>query len=269
MLLTVHVISDLFLGYNEFADEEHVLPKVDLVVINGNIGNIKRCVLYAETLCKKYPNTKFILNFGEQELYSTVDKIDGNGIIQATIFRKNTSEFWPKNLYFSDEPMIIEFDNGRAIDVLCMYGFPKIHSYEGDWKAYTWYQNYPMLLDDIDWKDTEFKPKETSDVRHGFAIKFASMEWINERHEQETTKARNWENTVSNLTKVLITHINPFKDTRCTGQNTSPYLIHLNEGLWVSSNYKSDNIRFLGARLLSNPGRGIDARNQVADVTIY
>ena len=65
-MIKVHVISDLFLGFNEFANpEDEVLPEVDLVILNGNIGHLKRGMLYAETLCRKYPETQFVYNLGE------------------------------------------------------------------------------------------------------------------------------------------------------------------------------------------------------------
>lgn len=268
-MIKVHVISDLYLGFNEMAPEEHILPDVDLVVINGNIGHIKRSMLYAETLCRQYPNIKFIVNLGETERYRTIDK-HKNEVEDQLHFRKRNNNTWPPNLYWDTEPMIIDLGKGRKIDVLCLYGFPKIHNYIGDWKDTVWYRNYPMLGEDSkDLKDTIFKPDETSNVRHGYAFQFASMDFINTLHTNEETKARNWELTVTDLTKVLITHINPYIDSRLNGQTVSPYLIHLNEGVWISSNSFSNNVLMNGGRLISNPGRGLEARSYVADVKIF
>jgi hypothetical protein len=34
----IHVISDLFLGFNEFSTEEEHIPDVDLVIVNGKVS---------------------------------------------------------------------------------------------------------------------------------------------------------------------------------------------------------------------------------------
>ena len=143
-MIKVHVISDLDLGFTEFADPiDETIPDVDLVILNGNIGHLKRSMLYAETLCNKYPNIPFVYNLGEKELYwDNIEKFTGE-TIQGLTIRKRTNTTWPKNLYWdSKESLIITLQNGQEVDVLCTYGFPKIYSYEGNWEDTSWHKNY-------------------------------------------------------------------------------------------------------------------------------
>lgn len=265
--IKLHVISDLYLGFNEFANEEHEIPEVDIVFINGNLGHPKRSMLYAETMCKKYPNIPFVVNLGETERYYSADKYK-NEVEDALRFRRNRNDTWPKNLYWDTEPMIIDLGQGRKIDVFCTYGFPFIHNHIGSWEDMPWY-NYCIHTETyVDCVTTEYKPQETSHVRHGRGPVFADMNWVNKMHLEEEIKVRKWELTVTDLTKVLVTHVNPFKDSRCEGQTVTPYKIHLGEGIWIGSNYKSDHIKFLGARLIGNPGRGA-ARQHYSEVKIF
>lgn len=251
----IHVISDLFLSFNEHSDEDEILPDADLVIINGNIGHLKRSMLYAETLCKKYPDTPFIYNLGESELYHLIPKFVGE-IEDSLRMRKNVNTTWPSNLYWPETPEIITARNGYKFDVLCTYGFPQIHSYQGEWKDTRWARFYiKEILDDDSPDGKWYKPSETSSVRHGHVPCFADIDWINEKHKEEYIKARFWE-LKPTFHKLLITHINPYNDQRYIGQNVSPYRIHLENGLWITTNSECKGLNFLGAKLYSNPGRG-------------
>ena len=65
-----HIISDLNLDLFDHAEDQHALEHdVEYVILAGNISvTIKRTMLFAETLAKKYPNSKLIFNYGCQEL---------------------------------------------------------------------------------------------------------------------------------------------------------------------------------------------------------
>lgn len=269
--LKIHVISDLFLGFNEKAEFEHTIPAVDLVIINGNIGLLKRSMLYAETLCKKYPNVKFIYNFGELEAYYNRDDKEPNLFSKQMHLRKNEGNFWPKNLYWDDEPFILDFEDGRRLDVLCVYGFPNIVKYDGEWEHTHWYKNYNILdqIEDIDIKNTVIKPKNTSYVKHGTSRNMvrATPEYINQCHLMEKEKVQKFE-LRKTATKLLITHINPYKDNRYFNLYTRPYEIHLLDGYWIASNQSSIDTQFLGATLISNPGRGKNAREKIYNLNL-
>lgn len=253
----IHIISDLFLGFNELCPDEEKIPDVDLVIINGNIGHIKRAMLYIETLCKKYPDIPFILNLGEYEQRTGTGKSFKELSTQLEI-RKNSSNNWPQNLHWSQKPIIVTCKNGAIFNVLSVYGYPKIHSYEDEWKDTRWAKYYVTeIIDDYDPTDKWYKPAETSFVRHGPVAVYATLEWINNQHELEKQKVKEWELSEGIGIKLLITHINPYKDNRFEKQVVSPYLIHLENGLWITSNTKCNGLNFLGANLCSNPGRGI------------
>ncbi len=262
----VHIISDLFLGYNEFSSEEEAIPEsTDLVIFNGNLGHLKRGMLYVETLCRKYPDVQFVYNLGQTEKYQTFTK-NVNEVENSLAIRKSSSPTWPKNLHWDTNSQIIKLRNGKTVDVMCKYGFPKIHKCNIDWENTVWYKDH--VMDVIYWFDSRNisdKPKETSDVAHGGVPIFATIDWINQQHEKEWLDVKKWEITPT-CYKILITHINPFKDTRCYGLDVSPYLIHLYNGLWISSNTVCEGINFLGGDLYSNPGRGSVARSKIVEI---
>lgn len=260
----IHVISDLYLRFNEHSHQEELLPDVDLVIINGNIGHIKRSMLYAETLCKKYPDIQFIYNLGETELYHTMPKFYGE-IQESLSIRRSTNSTWPKNLHWCDKPQIIQCRNHAKFDVLCTYGYPKIHRVKTSWEDTRWSKFYVTdIIDDDDPSGKWYKPIETSNVRHGCIPVFANMDWVNAQHVIEHQQVKKWELEPTEH-KLLVTHINPYMDDRTANQVTSPYLIHLNEGVWIGSNTQVNNINFLGSRFFSNPGRG-PARQQIFSV---
>jgi len=225
-------------------------------------------MLYAETLCNKYPNIPFVYNLGEKELYwDNIEKFTGE-TIQGLTIRKRTNTTWPKNLYWdSKESLIITLQNGQEVDVLCTYGFPKIYSYEGNWEDTSWHKNYisHTLLNAVNPNYYPNKPKDTSNVDHGHLPIWANMDWINEQHQLEEIRVKNWELTQTSY-KILVTHINPYNDARCDNQTTGPFQIHLNNGLWIASNTVIESMKFLGAKLVSNPGRGLIARSKVVCV---
>jgi hypothetical protein len=254
----VHVISDLFLDFNEYSTSEEVIPpETDLVIINGNISkHIKRSFLYTETLCNLYPDVQFVVNLGEKERFSSPEKHP----------RRVSNDSWPKNLHFSQKPMLITLRDGIKVDVLCTYGFPKIYSYIGDWEDTPWHKNiHVKVLYDFFGDNSRYKPMGTSNVEHGMVPAFASQQDINQFHENETKIVRDWELTPS-VIKILVTHINPYKDTRYENQKVTPYNIHLERGYWIGSNTRIDNVRYVGATLYSNPGRGIEARSRFFNI---
>lgn len=265
-MIKVHIISDLFFEYPEVTDdvELQIPDEANLVILNGNIGYLKRSMMHAETLSNMYPDKQFVCNLGEYEKYRTLYKYYGE-IEDNLEIRKVSNSSWPKNLHWSRNNHLITLSNGTPVDILCMYGFPKISSYEGDWKNTNWYKNY---ISELTWDihhPEVFKPIGISNVPRGELPIWASLEWINKQHDIEFKIAQKWELTPTCF-KILVTHINPFKDSRLIGQTTSPYSIHLNNMLWVSSDTKMESVRFLGARLVTNPGRGPIARSHIVTV---
>ena len=58
-MIKAHVISDLELHEAEWANPiDETLPDCDLVFINGNNGILRRSMVFAETICKKYPHVQ-------------------------------------------------------------------------------------------------------------------------------------------------------------------------------------------------------------------
>lgn len=266
-MFKIHVISDLNLGFNEHCSAlEETMPDVDLVVIAGNIGHIKRSALYVETIAKKYPNIQFFWGWGEKERYfTTVEKFDGE-LEESQKFRMTHTNF-PKNLHWTfNDRTFIKLQSGQEIDVFYAYGFPYILMHEGNWEDSYWFKNYIMHIQN-DAYDFPYKPKETSNVNHGGVPIWASKEWVNAHYEFVQNKLRKWENEITGF-KVLITHINQYNDTRLENTKFWPYRIHLSKMAWVTSNNNSGNVNFLGAHLLTNPGRGAECRGKVFEVDI-
>jgi hypothetical protein len=265
----IHVISDLFLGFNEFSTEEEHIPDVDLVIVNGNIGLLKRSMLYTETLCKKYPDTQFIYNYGQTESAKGPPKYLKE-LDDGFTIRKNANDGWPKNLHWSKEPQLIKLRNGHELNILCTYGYPHIYECSIPWTDTVWHRDHMMnILDDVpldkfsngDWG----RPRTSSPVNHGWHPIWATKEWINEQHKKEWDLVRNWE-VYGKGYKILVTHFNPYKDSRYEGQKTGAYNIHLNQGLWIGADTECNGVKFVGGRLYSNPGRGPLARQKVITI---
>lgn len=271
-MFKIHVISDLDYGYNEPTDpEDTVIPEeADLVIVNGNVGRIKRSCLYTFALCEKYPDKQFVYNFGEIERYfKNMPKVE-NDAEESMALRVSNSRDWPKNLHWKDprnsDGLIITLRTGQTISVFAVYGFPKLHSYEGDWEDSYWYRIYGVgvkMKDEM--KDWEVKPKEYYDASYGQVVLWATPEWVNEQFYDMEKKVREWELNLKHF-GVFVTHLNPYNDTRLTNMTTSPYRIHLNNLVWITSNTPVDNINYLGAKLYSNPGRGKLARSRCITV---
>lgn len=265
-MFTCHVISDLFYFETErFTEEDLTIPDVDLVIINGNIGNGKKSMQYAQILCQKYPDICFVYNLGFTEAYIGNLLKDINEIHNGVHNRKLISSFWPKNLYYSHDEMIITLRTGFTISVLCAFGWPTIHSFTGNWKdTYIYKNTIAEVTSDYKHKHYE-KPLETSDVWHGYLWIWAYPEWVNNKSIEETDKARSWELTPNHY-KVLVTHLNPLKDSRLKNISYSSYNIHLNDMLWIAADTFVDGTLYQGAHLKANPGRGSTPRSHIINV---
>lgn len=270
--VNIHLISDLNLRFNEPCPDEEILPDVDLIIVNGNIANnMKRTMLYLETVCKKYPTTQFVFNPGQNESNFWREKNSGEGYLNLSV-RKNSSQFWPKNLHYSKEPMLVNLRDGSTIDLLCIYGFPRIHKIDGNWEETDWFKFYVQeFSEDVDGSLVNriyHKSMETSRVRHGLMAVYPGQEWVNKKHEEEWRLVKNWEIKSTTHFKILVTHINPYKDKRFNNLVVSPYQIHLLGGLWIGSNIEVNGINFLGSMLYSNPGRGKETREKIIGVDL-
>jgi hypothetical protein len=259
----IHVISDLFLGFNEKALEELEIPDVDIVIVNGNIGHSKRSMLYLEMLCNKYPDIIFVYNLGFTERYRLGGGKLGNEAEVAEKTRSLLNSNYPKNLnLLLDESKIFTTKDNRPIDIMCVFGFPRIVQVVDDWEKSWYHTNICMGITRDIYSDQYKKPDATSYVEHGDFPIMATVEHINNLNERETTIIRNWE-VNSPLAKILVTHINPYNDDRNKGLKICPHLIHLEYGLWVTAGNKVEKVKFLGADMVSNPGRGSEPRSHV------
>ena len=273
MSLKLHVISDTNYLPNE-PDEQYNIPESDIVIFNGNIAKswIKRSFAYAYKLAKLYPDVQFVYNLGEEEIYYfEISKYDYE-IEDNILIRMNNDPSWPKNLHWkhSKDPngMLITLRTGYTVDVFTMYGFPKIHSYVGHWEDTYWFKNYSMTTlqvhkeNVVEFKD---KPINTSNVSHGDVPVWATSEWINQKHLAEEEMLKKWELNLKHC-PILVSHLNPFNDTRFANCKVSPHKFHLNGGTWITANTRVKNINYLGAKLYSNPGRGESVRSDYIEI---
>lgn len=267
-MANVHIISDLNLGYNQHsAPEDEVIPAdCDLLVINGNIGtHIKRSMLFVETMCHKYPHVPVIYNLGKNEGGYHNKHLGKNDHVSGVLLRQQVSPSWPKNLHFSPlTPLKIEVA-GKKYDIMCAFGFPKIVSAD-DWEDSAWYKT-------VSFKTTTdhslFRPAGASEVWHGpFAVR-ATIEDINQRHNEEQETIRKWELDYDENSgyKILITAISPIRDPHCVGLSYIMYPdFHLYQRLWITAGVRCSGAIVRGANLVSNPGSGHVARQQLITV---
>jgi len=117
-----HIISDLNLDIFDHAVEQHILePDVEYVILAGNISvTIKRTMLFAETLANRYPNSKFIFNYGYQELF----QIEYYKLRSSVIQRIKFFEKSPSNLFFPKGEIVGNYD------FFCTEGFPYLEQDE-------------------------------------------------------------------------------------------------------------------------------------------
>lgn len=265
MKMTYHIISDLYLFHTENSEQEDRIPDVDIVFINGNIGlSNERSLLYITNLCKLCPTTQFVYNPGFTEIYTAghIPKHYGETRSNLELTQKFNKD-WPSNLHYNyGVGKIITLRNNYSIDCMSLFGFPLILKTQIEWEKTPWFKNIIMDITS-DYSDPRFKkPKETSNVKHGTCPIWATREWVNEQHENEWNIVRKWERFNSGHFKVLSTHLNPYNDYRYEGQSVIPYNIHLMGGLWVCGG-TDVKVNFVGATLISNPGRGLDRRSKV------
>lgn len=270
-MFKVHVISDLEYGFNEETDpNDEIIPDVDLVIFNGNLGTIKRSMLYAHKMAHRHPETQFVYNFGELERYWRITpKFEWEGEDNMVI-RLANNPGWPKNMHWkdprTDEPLLITLRTGQVVSVFPIYGFPRINSYTGNWEDTQWNRNYCVQTERKENVETwAEKPKETSFVSHGILPVWATQEWINKKFEEMEPRVRKWEQNLQHF-GILVTHLNPYNDPRFENCSVSPFLIHLDKGLWVTAKTRVNNINYLGAKLYSNPGRGEARRSEFIEV---
>lgn len=262
-MIKVHVISDLLFYYNEFADPiDETIPECDLVIIVGNLGYIRRSMLYTETLCKKYPNTQFIYNMGRTE--GTNQKNDTE-IIDGLKTRQLLSPFWPKNLHYADKEPVKLTINDQEIEVLSLHGYPNVsESVQDDkvWKSHSWtrYVNHGVTNNQHD-----FKLPEAADVDHGHFWLWSTPERCREDHSKEDMLIKAWLDSKSDAIKILVTALSPIQDPCLPGVE---YTMHsdITPDYWIFGGSKLNTINNNGVVLYGNPGRGSDARGEVLEV---
>jgi hypothetical protein len=268
MSFKVHVIHDLNYGFNEPTDPTDLeLPDVDLVILNGNLGESgKRSMYYAHELCAKYPNIQFAYNDGYIERYrGQVDKVKND--YDNNILARTTQEDWPKNLHWKDprskDGLEIVLQTGQTVSVWCAFGFPNVIDFEGDWEDTWFYCNICEGQFPVHTLESDILPG--TDIKiYGDIDKWATREYIQQKFIEQEDMIRNWE-VAGKHYNILVTHLNPYKDPRLEGISYRSYNIHLYDRLWATTQLAKD-VYYVGAKLISNPGRGSIARGKVLEV---
>jgi len=276
MSFKVHIIHDLFYGFNEpTSSEDLTIPDVDLVIMNGNLGwSSKRSWHYAFQVANLYPNIQFVFNDGTYERYLRhIDKIKDEQEISISTRKQNTD--WPNNLHWKDhrddQGLLIELQTGQTVAVWPCFGFPNIISYD-DWEDTWFHKTVCQGQTKTHYGETAGLPN--TDLRlFSDGIAWATPEWVKEKFLEQENKLRKWETEQIAYKHygIVVTHLNPYKDPRLDNIKYSPYKMHLKgqpgdgDRLWVTS-HQEKSVNFLGAKLCSNPGRGSIARGKVLEV---
>ena len=269
MSFKVHIIQDLYYGFNEPTDPQDLkLPDADLVILNGNLSHHgKRSILYAFELANMYPKIHFVYNEGFNERYRMiVDKWEGE-VEDSMKIRLASSNDWPKNLHWKDprspNGLNILLQTGQTVSVWPCFGFPNVHSYEGDWEDTWFYCNICRGQIPVYKLESDLLPgtdlKIYSDIND-----WATPDFIHSMFIKQEDMIRDWEINLKHY-GILVTHLNPYNDPRLKNINYSAYRIHLDKRLWVTSHQETP-INFLGAKLYSNPGRGLGPRGKMLEV---
>lgn len=258
-MLKVHIISDLWLEDNEWADpEDEILPECDLVIVNGNCGIAKRTMLHIETLCKKYPEKQFIYNLGGRDI---AHQKSYTQIPDGLTGRQIHSDLWPKNLKYSyRKPFNLEL-KGIKLDVFCLHGYPKVDesvAVDEVWKASLWYRNF---YHEITHDQTVFKAPEAANVYHGHWPIWSTPDLCRVDHDKELDIINAWLNQPSDGHKTLITTLSPFNDLTLPGIKYTMYE-NIQPDYWFVGG-ASLNTKIGKCSIHGNPGRGSLARSTV------
>lgn len=260
-MIKIHVISDYYLGFNEFTtsvDED--LPECDLVIIVGNMGVIRRSMMYAEKLCKKYPSKQFIINVGRTE--DGLHQKNDTEITDGLTTRQLISELWPKNLHYGYRKPIILTINEKTVDILCFHGFPHITEQSVDvvkWKSTNWYK---YATHGVTFDQSEFKLKEAADVYHGWFSKFSTPERCREDHAIEYNIINEWlTDKAPDTTKILVTALGPNADP-CLADIDYVMYPKIEPDIWIASGKPIED-RTNHTLIYGNPGRSESARKAV------
>lgn len=256
-MIKAHVISDLYLYDNEWADPiDETLPECDIVFVNGNNGSVKRSMLFAETLCKKYPSVQVVFLNGRRELIRQKVRTQ---ISDGLTTRKFYSELWPSNLHYAFEKPIHLTINNTKLDILCMHGYPYITD-EVDktlWESSSWYKFVNHGLTD----DPNYcRPLGASDASRGDFPIWSTPELCRIDHDKEFEIVKEWCNNTGDTIKILATSLSPIADTSLPNINYTLFS-GISVDHWICSGYECDltNNSF---HLYGNPGRGESARGR-------
>ena len=271
MSFKIHLIHDLYYGFNEPTSPEDLeLPECDIVIFNGNLAEHgQRSMRYAQELCSKYPNIQFVYNEGYIERYRLIsDKWEYE--YENSIATRLSQPDWPKNLHWKDprstKGLEILLQTGQTISVWTAFGFPNIVDYEGDWEDTWFYCNICEGQIPVYKLDSDILP-ETDIKIFGDIDKWATEEFIKQKYTEQHNMIRDWETKqiADKYYGILVTHISPYKDPRLEGMSYTGYNIHLHNRVWATTN-QNLKVNYVGADLVSNPGRGSGSRRKVLEV---
>lgn len=262
-MIKVHVISDLRLFYNEFADPiDETIPECDLAILVGNIGYMRRSMLYTETLCKKYPNTHFIYNMGRVEGTNQKNETE---MVDGLRTRQLLSSFWPKNLHYAYKEPITLTINDQPIEVLSLHGYPSVaESVENDeiWKSHNWYK---YVSHGVTYNQNDFKLPGAANVDHGWFPICSTPALCREDHIKEDALIQDWLSIETGAVKVLVSALSPSEDPCLPGVE---YVMHPNikPDYWIFGGTKMNTVNNNGVVLYGNPGRGANPRGEILEI---
>lgn len=258
-MIKAHVISDLNLGDNEWADSiDETMPECDIIFVSGNNGGFKRSVLLAETICKKYPDIQVVYLNGRRELVRQKEKTIINDGLTT---RKFYSELWPANLHFAFEKSFELTIKETKLDILCMHGYPYITDDNIDsdlWKSTSWYRYVNHGLT----SDPEYnRPPGISTASRGEYPIWSTPSLCRKEHDREYEIIKKWDsNKAEGVTKILVTSVSPINDASLNGIEYTMYP-NISPNHWVADGYTVDT-ECASYHLFGNPGRGLTARSR-------
>ena len=157
----------------------------------------------------------------------------------------------------------IKLQTNQTISVWTAFGFPNIVDYEGDWEDTWFYCNICEGQIPVYKLDSDILP-ETDIKIFGDIDKWATEEFINQKFIEQEHMIRRWETSLQHY-GILVTHLSPYKDPRLEGMSYTGYNIHLHNRVWATTN-QNLKVNYVGADLVSNPGRGSGSRRKVLEV---
>lgn len=233
-----HIISDLYLDTFDKAENQHLLPEgCTFCVIAGNIsGDLRRSLLFAESLATKYQNVHILYNYGLLES-------------KGKEYFKVRDAFTARLSLSGKSPLNLTLPKGKIINNFNFYateGFPFLTEDEFYKSVYS--KKFIIAKD-----ENLFIGDRLVSSRYD---RLFSYDYYMSLYKLEKTKLESWISESKSYKKVLISSIGNDSSLLIETSNYKmfPYL-NLKDLIWISGGDNFAHIQHENSKIITVPGK--------------